>query len=73
MAMAAGKWLVLQNAHLAPNIMDKVERILSQSTNLNEKFRLWITTEPSDKLPLILLRRSIKGVCFGPSIDVENN
>lgn len=60
--MANGKWLILQNAHLAPNIMGKLERILSQSANINEKFRLWITTEPSDELPLILLRRSIKGI-----------
>jgi dynein heavy chain len=68
-AQKNGKWVVLQNCHLAVSWMTSLEKIvddlLSESsaggaTPVHENFRLWLTSYPSDKFPTSILQSSIK-------------
>jgi dynein heavy chain, axonemal len=59
-AMANGGWLLLQNCHLSLEFCDEVLDTLIANEQLNEHFRLWITTEGHSKFPIGLLQISIK-------------
>lgn len=54
-----GEWLCLQNLHLVIAWLPTLEKEISALT-AHPKFRLWLTTEPHDAFPLVLLEQSIK-------------
>ena len=58
MAQAKGRWVVLQNCHLAPRILSQIEKCFDEAQN--SEFRLWLTSMPSDKFPVSLLQTGIK-------------
>ena len=62
--MTEGRWILLQNCHLAPSFMPDLERILEAMENnkheVHANFRLWLTSMPSDIFPPMILMKGIK-------------
>ena len=63
---AKGYWVLLQNCHLLISWLKKLEKRLEQMKAPHKDFRLWLTTEPSDRFPLGILQRSLKVVTEPP-------
>jgi dynein heavy chain len=61
-----GHWVLLQNCHLLASWLKTLEKILNESKEPHKEFRLWLTTEPSDRFPLGILQRSLKVVTEPP-------
>ena len=65
-AKVTGNWVILENCHLYPSWMYRLSQIceeLSDPVNeskINQSFRLWLTTYPSEQFPAIILQNSIK-------------
>jgi len=56
-----GGWVVLQNIHLMPIWLIELEkRIERNAPNAHPDFRLFLTSDPSNTIPVALLQRSIK-------------
>ena len=59
---ANGEWLILQNIHLMPkwlsSLEDKLKEIAKEKGH--EDFRLYLTAEPSNKIPVGILEKCIK-------------
>ena len=55
-----GGWALLQNCHLGLEFMEELLITLTETENINELFRVWITTEPHPKFSISLLQISIK-------------
>lgn len=54
-----GDWLCLANVHLAPGVAARLLTELasaSQSGKFHPEFRLWLTAEPDDQLPVVFLQ-----------------
>lgn len=58
--VARGLWVMLQNCHLLPKWLKTLEKVLEKISKPHPDFRLWLTTEPTDKFPLGVLQRSLK-------------
>lgn len=59
-----GSWVLLQNCHLGLDYMEEVTLQLIElgraEDEINERFRLWITTEEHLDFPITMLQTSIK-------------
>merc|ERR1740138_758930 len=57
-----GKWVLLQNCHLAPSFMGTLETLVEKldDNDLNPDFRLWLTACPSPAFPISILQNGIK-------------
>jgi len=62
-----GLWIMLQNCHLLPKWLKTLEKILEKLRSPHKDFRLWLTTEPTDRFPLGVLQRSLKVVTEPPN------
>ncbi|KAJ3339608.1 Dynein heavy chain 5, axonemal, partial [Kappamyces sp. JEL0680] len=58
--MTNGGWALLQNCHLGLPFMDELLSLILDSEVIDEKFRLWITTDVNPKFPITFLQTSIK-------------
>ncbi|KAK9868729.1 hypothetical protein WJX84_008574 [Apatococcus fuscideae] len=65
--VSRGIWVLLQNCHLLPKFMPLLEKALDKLDRPHKDFRLWLTTEPTDRFPLGILQRSLKVVTEPPS------
>mmetsp|Transcript_25191 Transcript_25191/g.84661 ORF Transcript_25191/g.84661 Transcript_25191/m.84661 type:complete len:4540 (+) Transcript_25191:178-13797(+) len=63
---AKGHWVLLQNCHLLVSWLKKLEKRLELMKAPHKDFRLWLTTEPTDRFPLGILQRSLKVVTEPP-------
>lgn len=70
-AAERGEWLCLQNLHLVIAWLPVLEKEVS-ALSAAPKFRLWLTTEPHDAFPLVLLEQSLK-VAFEPPPGLKKN
>jgi len=63
-----GQWVMLQNCHLLTSWLKQLEIIYENVTKSkpDKMFRLWLTTNPTDKFPLGILQRSLKVVTEPP-------
>ena len=48
--------MLLQNCHLLASWLKTLERILSDAKDPHKDFRLWLTTEPTEKFPIGILQ-----------------
>merc|ERR1712195_279663 len=70
MGIQRGQWVLLMNCHLLWRWLHmKLEKLLEKLEDMSphKDFRLWITTEPSDKFPLSILQMSLKVVTEPPN------
>jgi dynein heavy chain len=61
-----GHWVLLQNCHLLASWLKILEKILNEMKEPHKDFRLWLTTEPTERFPLGILQRSLKVVTEPP-------
>lgn len=53
-----GGWVLLQNCHLSLEyVVELMDQVVEQE-NVNEHFRLYVTTEPHPKFPITFLQVS---------------
>eukprot|EP00928_Gymnodinium_smaydae_P036017 TRINITY_DN25241_c1_g2_i2.p1 TRINITY_DN25241_c1_g2~~TRINITY_DN25241_c1_g2_i2.p1 ORF type:complete len:3507 (-),score=695.75 TRINITY_DN25241_c1_g2_i2:57-10475(-) len=57
-----GKWVLLQNCHLAPSFMSQLETLVEKfdPDEMHPNFRLWLTACPSPNFPISVLQLGIK-------------
>ncbi|KAL0219153.1 hypothetical protein P9112_004806 [Eukaryota sp. TZLM1-RC] len=67
MGASRGHWVVLQNCHLLGDWLRELEATIQTIPKFHAEFRLWLTTEPSDKFPMGILQRSLKVVTEPPN------
>ena len=68
-----GKWMLLQNCHLALSWLPRLELLLedlsseTKRPNVHKNFRLTLTAAPNDNFPVSILKKSVKAVSQLPS------
>merc|ERR1719420_1948958 len=62
-------WVILNNVHLMPRWLKKVEKLLDEyaSSGSHENFRVFMSSDPSNSIPIGILDRSIKLTSDPPS------
>ncbi|MES1907828.1 MAG: hypothetical protein MHM6MM_000868 [Cercozoa sp. M6MM] len=69
-AMTTGNWALLSNGHLGLDFISELEAFvkkLSDEITVADSFRLWITSEPSQKFPISLLQAADKITVEAPT------
>merc|ERR1711968_403596 len=61
-ARMTGDWVCLQNCHLAVSWLPRMEQLLesAQTEDVNDEYRLWLTSMPSNKFPVPVLQNGLK-------------
>ena len=63
-SIKSGEWVCLENCHLARSWMPKLEEILEdvndKEAEINNDYRLWLTSMPSDAFPAAVLQTGVK-------------
>ena len=63
-ARETGDWVLLQNCHLAKSWMTRLERqvfdLIDEAQDINDDFRLFLTSFPASYFPVSVLQNSIK-------------
>merc|ERR1712032_1313449 len=63
-AAKSGHWVILNNVHLMPRWLKRLEKILDDFMNAGDSthndYRLFLTSDPSKGIPTGILNRSIK-------------
>jgi len=64
-----GHWVILNNLHLMPRWCNDLEKRLDEYAleGSHERFRVFLTSDPSNQLPIGLLNRSIKLTSEAPA------
>ncbi|XP_078503488.1 dynein axonemal heavy chain 14 [Lissotriton helveticus] len=59
-----GRWVFLQNCHLAASFMPRLRTIVDSftnpSTSMDPQFRLWLSSKPDPSFPVPILQKSFK-------------
>ena len=58
--MDKGKWVMLQNCHLSIEFCEELIATITDTEDVHEEFKLWITTEIHRQFPMSLLQLAIK-------------
>ena len=69
--MEKGQWIMLQNCHLSVEFCDEIIQTISDTENVHDNFKMWITTEINKQIPMSLLQMSIKVLKLG--FNIKNN
>ncbi|XP_031757885.1 dynein gamma chain, flagellar outer arm isoform X2 [Xenopus tropicalis] len=64
--MSEGHWVLLENVQNSVKLMASLEGILKSKKNPNKHFRLWISVQASQALPVRLLHYTVKIVVSAP-------
>lgn len=63
-AAKSGHWVILNNVHLMPRWLKRLEKMLDDFQNdgdeTHDDFRLFLTSDPSKNIPIGILNRTIK-------------
>ena len=62
-SMANGGWVLLQNCHLSLDYVSEVMDQVLETEQVNELFRVWVTTEPHPKFPITFLQVGFYLLC----------
>jgi len=71
-----GKWVVLQNCHLARSFMPELNKIVEHfedpRVNMHEEFRIYLTSMPSKFFPIPILQNGVK-ITIEPPKGIKSN
>ena len=59
-AKKEGLWIVLQNCHLAPSYLTRVEKALNLQESSHSSYRMILTSMPSTRFPVSILQKGVK-------------
>lgn len=68
-AAQRGGWVVLQNCHLYPAWLARLEAVREEVAqgSVHAEYRLWLTSRPSEQFPVALLQDAIKVASEAPA------